>query len=358
MTGKRRRGRALGLFLAVIGVGVASLSFLSLAGEPGSRTSAVPRRDVGTGLRSDGPEPISPLSPVGGARAELVALGARLFSDRRLSAGASLSCASCHRLEAGGGDGRQRGVGIDGEELIFNVPSIFNAWKNYRYNWRGNFSTLEDQNEAILLDPHVMGSSWPTIIAALGGDPDYSAGFQNLFGRAPDRQGVLEALGAFQRSLTTTDGRFDRYLRGEAGAITAEEEEGYALFKSYGCISCHQGENVGGNLMQRFPLFPSSLASSEGRESEAAKTADLGRFAVTGQPDDRHLFRVPSLRNVALTAPYFHDGRTVTLENAVSEMAASQLGRPIPESHVQLIVQFLGTLSGAHPGRRPAAKTP
>jgi cytochrome c peroxidase len=152
---------ARGLLLAV--VGIASLSLLSLAGDPDFGVSAGPRSEVPAGLRADWPEPITPLSPAGGARAELVAFGARLFSDRRLSAGASLSCASCHRLDAGGRDGRRRGVGINGEELLFNIPSILNAWKNYRYNWRGNFATLEEQNEAILLDPHVMGSAWPSI---------------------------------------------------------------------------------------------------------------------------------------------------------------------------------------------------
>jgi cytochrome c peroxidase len=339
-------------------VGLLSLPFFLLAGDHGFGVSAGARSAVAAGPRSEWPEPISPLSPAPGARAELVALGARLFSDRRLSAGASLSCASCHRLEAGGGDGRRRGVGINGEELLFNVPSIFNAWKNYRYNWRGNFATLEDQNEAILLDPHVMGSSWPSILSALGRDLDYAAGFRELFGEAPDRNGVLAALGAFQRSLTTQDGRFDRYLRGETGAITPEEEEGYALFKSYGCVSCHQGENVGGNLMQRFPLFPPGLAPTEGKASRAARTADLGRFTVTGRSEDRQLFRVPSLRNVAMTAPYFHDGRAATLPEAVGEMAASQLGRPIPDSDVQLIVKFLTTLSGAPPGRPPANQIP
>ena len=360
MPGARRTGMR-GLLIAVLGAGVAALSFWALSGEHRFGAAAAPRSGTAASLPADWPEPISPLSPATGMRPELVDLGARLFSDRRLSAGARSSCATCHRLDVGGGDGRRRGVGHAGEELLFNVPSIFNAWKNYRYNWRGNFATLEEQNEAILLDPHVMASSWPAIIAALRDDPDYAAGFRNLFGRAPDREGVLEALGAFQRSLTTEDGRFDRYLRGEEGAITAEEEQGYALFKSYGCISCHQGENVGGNLMQRFPLFPASLAPSPRAASDAAKTADLGRFAVTGQPEDRHLFRVPSLRNVALTAPYFHDGHTITLTDAVAEMAASQLGRHIPESDVRLIVKFLATLSGtagAIPGRRGGEEIP
>ncbi|ORE90344.1 Cytochrome-c peroxidase [Aurantimonas sp. 22II-16-19i] len=246
----------------------------------------------------------------------------------------------------------QRAVGANGEDHLFNTPSIFNAWKNYRYNWRGNYATLEEQNEAILLAPNVMGNSWAVIISRLGEDPHYPLSFRRIFGEGPTRQGVLAALGAFQRSLTTADGRFDRYLEGEAGAITPDEEQGYALFKSYGCISCHQGENVGGNLMQRFPLFRPSFTQLGSDEAEAASMADMGRYAVTGRAEDRHVFRVPSLRNVALTAPYFHDGRAATLEAAVADMAARQLRRTIPATDVRLIVKFLETLTGVNPTER------
>lgn len=295
------------------------------------------------------PEPISPLSAAGGQNSDLVALGAKLFSDKRLSGVGNGSCATCHRLEHSGADGRQKAVGLDGEDHLFNTPSIFNAWKNYRYNWRGNFATLEEQNESILLAPNVMGSSWAAIISRLSDDPHYVASFRRLFGGSPDRQGVLAALAAFQRSLTTAGGRFDRYLEGDAGAITPEEEQGYGLFKSYGCISCHQGENVGGNLMQRFPLFRPIFAQAGSDETDAASVADLGRYGLTGRSEDRYLFRVPSLRNVALTAPYFHDGRAETLEAAVGEMAASQLRRTIPARDVRLIVEFLETLNGVDP---------
>ncbi|MAU96471.1 MAG: hypothetical protein CMP81_11375 [Fulvimarina sp.] len=338
-----------GLVIAVSCIWGASLSRSPLATE---RQTGVPAAPMSAALAASQlalPEPISPLAPIAGQRSDLVALGARLFSDERLSAGASRACATCHRLEAGGDDGRRRAVGANGEDHLFNTPSIFNAWKNYRYNWRGNFATLEEQNEAILLAPNVMGSSWPSIISLLRDDRHYAASFRRLFGEGPDRQRVLEALGAFQRSLTTAGGRFDRYLKGEAGAITAEEEQGYGLFKSYGCISCHQGENVGGNLMQRFPLFRPGFAQAASDEGETASAADIGRYALTGQAEDRSLFRVPSLRNVALTAPYFHDGRAATLEAAVGEMAASQLRRTVPASDVRLIVKFLGTLNGLNP---------
>ncbi|UIJ72584.1 cytochrome-c peroxidase [Aurantimonas sp. HBX-1] len=346
MLGLMQRPATRGVLVAFVAAGIASLSYLSLADGRSFAEPTAPRSNPVGSLSADWPEPITPLSPVTRTRAELVELGARLFSDRRLSAGASRSCASCHQLEAGGDDGRRRGAGADGRPLLFNVPSILNAWKNYRYGWRGNFATLEEQNEAILLDPRVMGGSWPTIIRALSDDRDYVASFRTLFGQAPDRRGVLEALGAFQRSLTTQNGRFDRYLRGDEEAITEEEEQGYALFKSYGCISCHQGENVGGNLMQRFPLFPQGFGPAERDGGETERTANLGRYSITGKSADRYLFRVPSLRNVALTAPYFHDGRAAMLDDAVAEMAASQLGRTIPAGKVSLIVAFLKTLGG------------
>ena len=162
---------------------------------------------------------------------------------------------------------------------------------------------------------------------------------------------VLDALAAYQQTLVTPDARFDRYLRGEPTAITAEEEEGYRLFKAYGCTACHQGANVGGNLFQQFGIFTDPFVGAP-----AASEADLGRFTITGNPADRHVFRVPSLRNVAITAPYFHDGRTSSLAEAVEIMAQSQLGRPMPSDDVQSIVKFLATLTGEFRGRPLASE--
>ncbi len=153
---------------AMMEAAFASLAFVSLGAESWSGGLGPARIDAAAGPRTDLPEPISPLLAVNGLDAELVELGALLFSDQRLSVGAGRSCASCHRLDGGGDDGRRRGIGVTGEELLFNVPSIFNAGKNYRFNWRGNFETLEEQNDAILLDPKVMGASWPAIVSALG----------------------------------------------------------------------------------------------------------------------------------------------------------------------------------------------
>ena len=301
---------------------------------------------VGALAEPVGEEPITPVAPREAADAGKVELGRQLFQDVRLSRGNIVACASCHRLDRGGDDDRARSIGLDGRPLDFNTPTIFNAARNFRLNWRGNFRTLEEQNEAVLLDPRLMNTTWEELLSKLRADHDYRSAFAALYGTGPKPAQVLDALAGFQRSLVTPDGRFDRYLRGERNAITEEEKRGYELFKAYGCIACHQGMNVGGNLFQKFGIFQDPFA-----QRAAITEADLGRFALTGEEADRHVFRVPSLRNVAVTAPYFHDGSTVSLSEAVEIMARSQLGRDLPVQDINAIVAFLGTLTGEYEGR-------
>jgi cytochrome c peroxidase len=290
-------------------------------------------------------EPITPVPRDLALNAEKVRLGETLFHDVRLSRGDVLACSSCHVLPEGGDDNQARSPGWEGELLNFNASTVFNVALSFRLNWRGNFRTLEKQNEAVLLDPHLMNTTWQELLAKLRADPAYREAFAAVYGSDPTREQVLDALATFQRSLTTPDGRFDRYLRGEHDAITPEEERGYGLFKDFGCVACHQGVNVGGNLFQRFGIFHDPFAQLPPRP------ADLGRFTVTGEPDDRFVFRVPSLRNVAVTAPYFHDGRAETLEQAILEMARSQLGRELTGRETDLIAGFLRTLTGEYRGR-------
>jgi cytochrome c peroxidase len=297
-----------------------------------------------------GQEPISPIVAVRDLDEAAVALGERLFHDPRLSGGADLACSSCHDLARGGDDGRALGTGRDGRPLDFNAPTVFNVALNFRFNWRGNFRELEAQNEAALVDPQLMGATWEELLPRLRAIPEYARRFRAAYGRPIRREDVLDALAAFQRSLATPGARFDRYLAGEADALTAEEEAGYRLFKSYGCISCHQGRNVGGNLFQRFGVFANPFS---GRG--AGSGSDLGRFAITGLESDRHVFRVPSLRNVAATAPYLHDGRAETLAEAVAIMGRSQLGIELPRKDVELIVRFLASLNGEYRGDPIAA---
>ena len=297
-------------------------------------------------------EPITPVPPVEALEPAKIELGHRLFHDRRLSRRDSVSCATCHDLTRSGDDGRARAPAADGELLDFNASTVFNAALNARLNWRGNFRTLEEQNEAVLLDPRLMNTTWPELLAKLRADSEYRAAFGAHYGGRPEREHVLDALATFQRSLLTPDGPFDRYLRNERDAITVDEARGYQLFKGYGCSACHQGANIGGNLFQKFGVFYSPFA-----ERGTVNAADLGRYTITGREGDRSVFRVPSLRNVAVTAPYFHDGRIASLDRAVEIMGRSQLGRELPQQDIDLIVKFLGTLTGVYQGRSLATRS-
>jgi cytochrome c peroxidase len=323
--------------IAGVAVGTVTLSIAALS---------QPQAPAPSGSEQSAAEPISPI-PVGEALdAAKLALGEMLFRDPIVSGNGTLACVSCHWLDRGGDDRRDFPLGLDGRPLDFNAPSIFNVDLNFRLNWRGNFRTLEEQNEAVLLDPRLMGTSWPELLAKLQANPSYGSVFGGAYGDKPSREGVLDALATFQRSLLTPNARFDRHLLGDRNAVTETEKRGYGLFKSYGCIACHQGQNVGGNLFQKFGIF-SGPPGGKASLSEA----DLGRFTITGREQDRQVFRVPSLRNVAVTAPYFHDGRTVSLPEAVEIMGRSQLGRELPKQDVEAIVQFLGTLTGEYRGR-------
>jgi cytochrome c peroxidase len=301
---------------------------------------------LGQGVDPVRDEPISPIEPDRTLDPAKVALGKALFSDVRLSGGDVRSCASCHEFNRGGADGLAHSTGANGQLEPFNTPTIFNLAGDFRLNWRGNHRVLEVHNEAVLLEPRLMNARWPDVLAKLNKDSGIRSAFESAYGAGPSRDSVLDALATFQRSLSTPNARFDRYLRGDATAITADEKRGYELFKAYGCIACHQGRNVGGNLFQKFGIFSDPFA---GRSDD--DIADQGRFAITGRESDRRVFRVPSLRNVALTAPYFHDGSADTLDAAVAIMAQAQLGRTMPQEDRDLIIQFLGTLTGEYEGR-------
>jgi cytochrome c peroxidase len=214
------------------------------------------------------------------------------------------------------------------------------------FNWDGIAQTLETQAEIVLLSPRLMNTTWPELLTKLRADADYVARFNNAYPEGVTRAKVLAALATFERSLLTPNARFDRYLRGERHALTEAEQQGYRLFKSYGCVACHQGMNIGGNMYQKFGVF----VDASGAEIRGAPV-DLGRYAVTKAPRDREVFRVPSLRNVAATGPYFHDGRAQTLEDAVRTMVRVQLGRTLTSEEIRLIIHFLHTLTGEYQGR-------
>jgi cytochrome c peroxidase len=249
-------------------------------------------------------------------------------------------------------DGLRRSKASGNIRILRNAPSIFNVGFNLFYNWDGKFETLSALDDFVLRDPALMGNDWTELLATLRVDPSYLAHFGSIYPEGISKLSVLDALDYFLRNLTSPNSRFDKYLRGDTKALNESELRGYKLFKSYGCISCHQGINVGGNLFQKFGVFtqPNFWLPQE-------EPVDAGRYAITHDERDRGVFRVPSLRNVAVTAPYFHSGRATKLEDAVVTMARVQLGRTLSQDEIHLIVQFLGTLTGEYMGHQLEPKT-
>ncbi|QYF94965.1 c-type cytochrome [Massilia sp. PAMC28688] len=284
-------------------------------------------------------EPIRPLRAAAGLDPARVALGRALFHDLRLSRDNTQTCASCHKSEHGGADGLARSLGPGGILTRFNTPTVYNSVLNYRQGWLGASGGMD----AVL--EHVFGpageskvSPWVLVASRLTGDEAIAAQFSRAYGEEISPERVQDALSHYLRSLLTPS-RFDRYLAGEHGALSPEERAGYARFKSFGCVSCHQGVNAGGNMFQRFGAMRRPVPG-------APITADPGRYSVTGREADRHMLRVPGLRNVAQTAPYFHNGSVSTLKEAVDAMFKYQLGREASAQDRDLIVRFLHSLSG------------
>lgn len=290
-------------------------------------------------------EPIQPIPEKVDLAAAKVTLGGQLFQDKRLSHDDTLSCAGCHGLDKGGTDRLAHSIGIGGALGGINAPTVFNSGLNYKQFWDGRAGSLEDQVNGPTHNPKEMGSNWDEIMGKLRKDSHYQAAFAALYPDGLHPRNVRDAISVFERSLITPDSRFDRYLRGDEAALTANEKQGYLHFKADGCVSCHQGVNIGGNMFQKFGVMGDYFAA-RGHETDA----DLGRYAVTGQENDRHVFRVPSLRNVSLTAPYFHDGSATTLPQAVEVMAQYQLGRPLEPKELVQIVEFLNSTTGTPPG--------
>jgi len=306
-----------------------------------------PQLPAGTPKKEISSEPISPIPLSIPLDATKVALGERLFHDPRLSKTNTIACANCHVLTLGGTDGKSRSFGINGQQGVINAPTVFNSGLNFRQFWDGRAATLEDQIDGPLTNPIEMGTSWPESIAKLKQDVDYKLAFERIYRKEGIcANSIRDAIATFERSLITPNGRFDKYLRGDKSAITADEKAGYRLFKDYGCASCHQGVNVGGNMYEKIGVMADYFKDRGGIVS-----ADLGRFNVTGDAEHKHEFKVPSLRNVALTAPYLHDGSAATLERAIQIMGRYQLGVEIPAADTKLIALFLATLNGEYHGR-------
>lgn len=297
------------------------------------------------GFRSSAAEPIQPLMPPLGLNPEKVALGQALFTDPRLSHDNSIACANCHGLQPpmAGADGRVTALGIRGQQGDINTPTVFNSALNFSQFWDGRAATLEEQAAGPVHNPKEMGSNWAEVVAKLSAAKDYPDAFNRLYPDGITGGNIVDAIATFERSLITTGSRFDNWLLGQNDALSDQEREGYRLFKDFGCISCHQGANIGGNMYQKFGIFGDFLPAGR-----APRSSDLGRYNVTRKEEDRFVFKVPSLRNVARTAPYFHDGSARDLSSAVATMARVQLGREISPQEIALIVQFLEATTGRY----------
>ena len=270
-----------------------------------------------------------------------VILGHRLFHDKRLSGNQQVSCANCHSIVTGGDDNIPIAIGVEGRIGKINSPTVLNSSLNFRQFWDGRAYSLEEQVEGPIHNKLEMDANWSMIIARLRKDPWYVQQFTEIYDSSINADNIKAAIANFERELITPNSPFDRYLKGDKNALSSLQLQGYNRFKSLGCISCHQGINIGGNMYQRIGIVHNYF-NDRGSITEA----DYGLYNITKQEEDRFKFKVPSLRNIALTAPYFHDGQTPTLEVAIKKMAYYQLGEHLSIEDIQAIEAFLHTLTG------------
>ncbi len=285
----------------------------------------------------------------GPASKELVDLGRMLYYDPRLSGDQTVSCNSCHALDKYGVDGTPTSTGIGSQKGGRNAPTVYLAAGHLAQFWDGRAATVEDQALGPILNPIEMGmTDGDAVMKRLKGVPAYVEAFGKAFpGEAEPMTypNLGKAIGAFERGLVTRNSKFDQYMGGKSDALSAEEVAGLDLFVSTGCTACHAGALVGGQMYQKL----GSVVPYE--------TADVGRMEVTKSEADKHVFKVPSLQNIARTGPYFHDGSVATLDEAVVKMAKHQLGKDLSPQDVSSIVLFLNTLTGEIPADYVAAPT-
>ena len=296
-------------------------------------------------------EPVRPIAhPKSNELSAAAELGKALFHDPRLSVDNTVSCATCHELSTAGVDNHQYSHGVNDQLGGVNAPTVYNAVYNFVQFWDGRAVTLADQAAGPPLNPVEMASSsFDEIIAKLKADKAFSKAFDNVykFRGGMTQENLTAAIEEFEKTLVTPDSRFDKWLRGDDNAITAQELEGYEQFKKYDCATCHVGPNLGGQSYELMGLRKHYFAD---RGTELTNE-DNGRFKETGLERDRHRFKVPGLRNVEHTWPYYHDGTRETLEEAVRDMGIYQSGVELTEAEVASITAFLKTLTGEYQGK-------
>ncbi|MBO7263454.1 MAG: heme-binding domain-containing protein [Alistipes sp.] len=299
-------------------------------------------------------EPVRPIVAVPDTDPLKVKLGFDLYHDTRLSVDNTVSCASCHALDTGGVDNHQYSHGVEERLGGVNAPTVYNAVYNFVQFWDGRAKTLAEQAAGPPLNPVEMAStSFDEIIAKLQEDKNYVEMFNTLY----PEQGITEttitdAIEEFERTLVTPNSQFDKWLLGDDEALTAEELRGYELFKENSCATCHVGINLGG---ESYELMGLRRHYFEERGMELTEE-DNGRYKQTQDERDRHRFKVPGLRNVELTWPYYHDGSRVTMDEAVRDMALYQCDVELADADVEAIVAFLRTLTGEYNGEKLTTK--
>lgn len=291
-------------------------------------------------------EPIPPLPNNIKLDEAKVVLGKLMFHDKRLSGDGTISCASCHALNKGGTDQAVTSTGIRGQKGPINAPTVYNAVYNHRQFWDGRAADLEEQAGGPVTNPLEMGAEWEKVLAELRKDENLIQTFNASYEDGLNRKNILNAIATFEESLVTPNSRFDNYLRGDQNALTKNELLGYELFKS-SCISCHAGQNMGGLSFEKLGV-KADYFNTSGR---VPNEADMGRYNVTKNIADKHKFKVPTLRNVAQTHPYFHNGSARTLEEAVAVMAKYQTAKKFTPEEINNLAAFLRTLSGEYDGQ-------
>ncbi len=278
--------------------------------------------------------------------AEKVALGKMLYFEPRLSSSQLISCNTCHNLGMGGDDNLETSLGHGWAKGPRNAPTVLNSVFNIAQFWDGRAKDLKEQAKGPVQNPVEMNHTPEAVVATLKSMPEYVEAFRKAFPKDKDPvtfDNMAKAIEAFEATLLTPDAPFDRYLKGDAKALTDQQKKGLALFIDKGCAGCHNGVNIGGNDYQKFGV-------AEAPSADVLSPEDTGRQKVTGKEEDKYVFRVAPLRNIAITAPYFHSGKVWDLKKAVMIMGDSQLGKgAISEADAEAITAFLKSLTGKQP---------
>ncbi|GAA5089418.1 cytochrome-c peroxidase [Paenalcaligenes hermetiae] len=285
-------------------------------------------------------EPVQPITPAEITDPAKVELGKKLFFDPRLSKSGFISCNSCHNLSMGGSDNLKTSIGDRWQEGPINSPTVLNSSLNMAQFWDGRAGTLKEQAGGPIANPKEMAFTHELAVEVLRSIPQYVAEFNAVYGKEDfGIDEITDAIAVFEETLVTPDAPFDLWLKGDDNALTEQQLAGYQLFKNSGCVACHNGVNLGGTSFQKMGLI----------EPYQTTNPAEGRAAVTGKDADRFSFKVPTLRNVELTYPYFHDGAVDTLTEAVDIMGRLQLGRHFTDEENAQIVAFLKSLTGKQP---------